>query len=514
MTIQMTVKTLLAAALTAASLAGCGKTPGTGVAVPEATAPSAQPTPAAAQPGPVAALPQTRVTELKPGAAPATFANSALLAVASGQARTDELRLAIGPVSGSGPALAYQTLSAGPPPSAGTDPAVALRRWEERFEKLEPRRRAGYAVQAASPLAVGDRETFWVIQRTSEDSVTDRAVTTRTVYAGQHCYVVVDEQLGTTLDERAREVGAEFDGAIYGTDTRLFGAPHPDAARGGDSKVTILISPAVGDYGRDGTLGYFTLRDMFSPADAPDEPVLAHSNSRFMLYMAANVVSKGRKQDYLGTIAHEFQHLISASHKVFGGARDQEEVWLNEGLSMYAMQANGYGLTSGASVVFRHVEQFLAQPSAYSLTEFERGPEGSAYGAVYLFATYLAERFGEGFLTELVASREIGEANLEARLAARGTSFEQVFRDWVAALLLDGRRVSDDPRFGFQTLDLTGTYGGKKLGGVSVEAVTVPRSGSVRMLPYSADFFALKGAGTYETALPQREGVGGWLIRP
>lgn len=496
---------LLSTGLALALLAGCGRTTGTDV-------PELDPTTRLSAAMHSVSLVMTRLTEIKPGANPTTFAgNRVVLAVASGQAQTDDVKLA---VSGTGAALADRPLLPSPGDPSEEDPEGALREWETQFADVQPK--ANYRVQATTPIAVGDRRTYWVIQKKVGKSVTDKQITARAVHVGPHCYVMVDEQVGDTLDERAREVGAAFDNSIYTTNTRLFGVPKPEAARTGDTKVTILISPVVGNYEREGTLGYFSLRDMFAPEDAPDIPALQQSNSRFMLYMAARIVRKGSKEEYLGTIAHEYQHLISASYKVFGGAKRQEALWLNEGLSMYAMQANGFGLTNGTKVVVNHVNNFLNRPSAYSLTQFQLGPKGSSYGAAYLFATYLAERFGEGFLTELVASKERDVANLEARLATRGTTFEQVFRDWVATLLLDGSKVSQDPKYEFRTLDLHGTYGGKKLSGVSLQAVSMPLSGTMKMLPYSAGFFLLEGegSGSYAMQLPHRTGLGGWLVTP
>lgn len=76
---------------------------------------------------------------------------------------------------------------------------------------------------------------------------------------------------------------------------------------------------------------------------------------------------------------------------------------------MYAMQANGYGLGSAETVLTDHVKGYLEQPAAYSLTDWDSDPDGSAYGAVYLFVTYLVDRYGEGILKELVDAPNVGE---------------------------------------------------------------------------------------------------------
>jgi hypothetical protein len=341
--------------------------------------------------------------------------------------------------------------------------------------------------------------------------VTEEAITARAVYIGAHCDVVVDTATGTAIDARARALGQAFDGRIWDTDTRLFGKPLPVGPRG--DRVTIVLSPVVGDGGRDTTLGYFTARDLFAPADAPDEPFLRHSNQGSYLYMADRVVARGREVDAHGTLAHEFQHLISATYKLYGKAGEQEAVWLNEALSMYAMAANGYGLPNDSRVIAAHVADYLAGPQRYSLTRWDLNPTQSAYGAAYLFATYMVERTGEDMLKALVAAEETGARNLDARLAERGLSFRQLFRDWVAATLLDGTGAAAP--HAYRTLDLHGTYAGRRLTGVATPAVTLPNAGRVPTLPYSASYLLLRGADggpfTLDVAGAGSQAVGAFL---
>jgi hypothetical protein len=220
---------------------------------------------------------------------------------------------------------------------------------------------------------------------------------------------------------------------------------------------------------------------------------LQHSNQGANLYMADRVVGNGQPIDYLGTLAHEFQHLISGTYKLYGPASRQEDVWLNESMSMYAMVANGYGLQDGSRVIASHVANYLAAPDRYSLTRWDLDPEQSAYGAGYLFMSYFVERAGEDALRALVSSSATGTANMDAVLAAKGLSFRQLFRDWTAATLLDGSGYGAP--YEYAGLDLHGTYAGRPFSGPAVAAVDLPNAGQVPTLPYSARYLLLRGSG-------------------
>lgn len=505
------------AALTLAVLAGCGKSP--------APVGAPVPTPAGPQPGSGASAPAPGrpASPAVPGAAPAALGwqdgltdiplalgagREAFLALATEQGQPGELRLSM---AADDPRAAFRTLSAEATAPSPADTTTALRRLDQRLDGLKPQPGAGYRLQAVAGRRLGDTETVWVIATSNGASVTEEAVTARAVYVGEHCDVLVDTATGSSIDARARALGQAFDQRIWATDTRLFGRPLPVGPRG--DRVTIVLSPVVGDGGRDTTLGYFTARDLFAPADAPDEPFLRHSNQGAYLYMADRVVARGREVDAHGTLAHEFQHLISATYKLYGKAGQQEAVWLNEALSMYAMAANGYGLPDDSRVIAAHVADYLAGPQRYSLTRWDLNPTQSAYGAAYLFATYMVERTGEDMLKALVAAEETGAANLDARLAERGLSFKQLFRDWVAATLLDGPGAQAP--YAYRTLDLHGTYAGRRLTGVAAPAVSLPNAGRVPTLPYSASYLLLRGADggpfTLDVAGAGSQAVGAFL---
>ena len=380
-----------------------------------------------------------------------------------------------------------------------------LRAWEAPLAGLKPKVEGTYALLEAPRYHLGDEEEFWVIADLAEGKSTEIQVPARAAYVGEHCYVFLDQQLPAgSLEARVDLIGRTFDEQIFPTDARLFGAPLAHGVNG-DPRITLLVSPVVGNYGKDSTIGYFTLRDLFAPGADPSNPVLKRSNQRLMLYVSPYVVARGQPADFLGTIAHELQHLINASQKLFRPRAQgrTEELWLDEGLAMFAMEANGYGLTGDGGVVYNHVAGYLADPGAYSLTDWRRNPAESAYGAAYLFTTYLVERFGEGILGELVASPQAGIPNLNGRLGSRGTSFKQVFDEWTLANLLDDTGLSADPRHQYRTFSLLGTYGGRKLRGLRLEGLALPGRATVDLKPHSARYFLLPqgAAGSMEVGL-------------
>jgi hypothetical protein len=389
-----------------------------------------------------------------------------------------------------------------------------LRSWEAPVRALRPARR--YHAAQAVGYNVGDEEKFWVIADMDGSRSGEIQVTAQAAYVGEHCYVFVDKAFDAD-DARVQLMGKTFDSQIFPTDSRLFGNPVASGVNG-DPKITLLVTPAVGNYGRDTTIGYFTVRDLFRPEDDPSLALLKHSNRRLMLYMSSYVVSRGQPADFLGTIAHEFEHLINASQRLFAtGAKTTEDVWLDEGLAMYAMEANGYGL-AGSGVVFSHVAAFQAQPERYSLTNWKINPDESAYGAVYLYTTYLVDRFGEGVLKKLVTSPSVGVANVQGVLGTFDTTFEQVFEDWTAANLFDHTGVTTDPRFNYHSINMLGTYSGRRLRGLSLDPVRVPNVGTMDIKPYSARYFYVPNAaaGAYNFALSSdaSQRFGGWVIAP
>jgi hypothetical protein len=160
---------------------------------------------------------------------------------------------------------------------------------------------------------------------------------------------------------------------------------------------------------------------LFSDGDEYPQAGSPASNEREMVYLGSDPGSSG----YNGLLAHELQHLVhwNADHN--------EEAWVNEGLSELAAEIVGGGTG--------HTGAALANPDT-QLNAWE--PLGGSniphYGMSHLFVRYLLDRHGgwEG-AAQLLKQPADGIAGIDAYLAPFGTTFGDVFADWVIANYLD-----------------------------------------------------------------------------
>jgi hypothetical protein len=159
---------------------------------------------------------------------------------------------------------------------------------------------------------------------------------------------------------------------------------------------------------------------------------------------------------YEGVFAHEYQHLLE------GYADRNEATWVNEGLSEYAMPATGYAdwTIPVTRVGFdSHVQCFLgwvSDPSPANPFSYPGGPENSLtiwgdqtddeseilcdYGAAGTFMGYLAQQYGEDFLSRLHTNRGNGLDGLQDLLDRRAGGVEagKVIDRWAAMVAIDG----------------------------------------------------------------------------
>jgi hypothetical protein len=175
--------------------------------------------------------------------------------------------------------------------------------------------------------------------------------TFRVLAVGSRSIVLADTAnppggFGTADYER---FAARFDTLIYPLDVDAFGAPSDIDANG---RVAILFTRAVNELTPENADsyvgGFFHPRDLFPRAGSPTVAVCETSNEGELVYMMVpdplgvvhgNKFSRGMV-DTLTTsvLAHELQHLINASRRMYvnTAAQEFEETWLNEGLSHIA----------------------------------------------------------------------------------------------------------------------------------------------------------------------------------
>lgn len=288
--------------------------------------------------------------------------------------------------------------------------------------------------QNVAQLALGDARSFFAIDFKTHEQYTVKA-TLRAV--GKFCYLFVEDSQWrrTVTAAHVESMRRAFDDAvpanpaqgIYQTETALFGPP-PDID--GDPRIYLLLLDI-----RDGAnAGSGFIAGFFSPIDQqrgvlqhPELGVPIRSNERDMIYIDTHPLDVGGREGH-GVLAHEFQHLIHWRHD-----RD-EETWVNEGCSDYAMFICGYSPQS-------HIAGFETTPYV-SLTSWPKGTlsQLAHYGAAYLWMLYLHEHYGDsGTIVAIVKNRGNGIIGINNALRSRGVlkTFSSIFADWKIANFLD-----------------------------------------------------------------------------
>jgi len=344
--------------------------------------------------------------------------------------------------------------------------------------------------------AVGDLMNLNVAQGCS--GATDvRAGRVRSI--GQHVIVVADttNPAGGFTTAQYDSIALEFDTLAYATDTTHFGRPTDLDT---NQRVVAFYTRAVNELSPPASsvvvLGFFTVRDLFSSAPTscprsnegemfymlvPDPTGVVNSNVRQMSYVRGNTV---------GTLAHEFQHLINGSRRVYlngewNGAL--EEVWLNEGLSHIAEELVFYrasgmsqrvniGLGTNAVNGVQASTRRVAAFNAYANPNFGRwaawlqrpdtsGPVKNvdalaSRGATWSFLRYAADRLNGGdpaLWSALVNTQQTGTANLSAALGV--ASVNDWVRDWIAANYADDAVSGIAPQYTHPSWNFRGIYG-------------------------------------------------------
>ena len=256
----------------------------------------------------------------------------------------------------------------------------------------------------------GRRDSFWLMDL-ARLRVYQRPFDLRLVSPRAYWYVEEGQSVRQADLERA---AATFEEEIY---------PRVSAAFGQEWKPGVDNDPhlAIIHASLQGVGGYFS-----SPDEYP-QSVYRYSNQREAIYI--NTSMPVGSPGYLGALAHELQHAIHWH------GDPTEATWVNEGLSELAVTVAGYRPES--------ISRYLQSPTV-SLTHWpldQLGANVSAnYGAASLFFHYLSDHYGDRKnLTRLVAEPANGIDGIDAYLKALGykVAFNDVFRDWVVANILD-----------------------------------------------------------------------------
>ena len=326
--------------------------------------------------------------------------------------------------------------------------SVKLARDNGWGEKMVPEARI-LKNEAVSPPELGDSRTFWVFafepfETLSGETVSGYYQLEATLQAiGDNSYIYVEKDNVTKVSAKAIEGLKEgFDKQIYPTNTKVFGDP-PDVD--GDSHIFILVLDIKDGFSGSGqpfVAGYYDSSNQYPNGSKLETEILKNSNEADMFYVDMNPADPDSIQT-LGTIAHEFEHMIHWNQDPF------EDVWLDEGLADLAIYLNGYSHPES------HVDSFLRAPETSLSDSFGQGL--NEYGAAYLFSLYLWEKYGgDATIKKLVSNESVGKEGIEETLAspdiAISETFADIFHDWKVANYLND--VSTDKRYGYTSIDL------------------------------------------------------------
>jgi len=284
----------------------------------------------------------------------------------------------------------------------------------------------------ATDHLVGSTETFWLVDLAETETYQSEF---ELVFVSPHAYWYVEKGLTVSLSGIERSA-ARFEEDIYPVVTRVFGSewtPGVDK----DPRLNILNARL------SSVAGYFSSTDEYPLAVRPK------SNEREIIYMNAFNVPPGRA-NYDQVLAHELQHAVHWN------ADASEDTWVNEGL---AELSSSIALRSTFSV-----RQFL-RGAPISLVNWPTASVGGIanYGAASLFMHFLTEHFGgRDNLRRLLAQPEDNIAGIDRYLEEIGYSerFEDVFRMWAAANILDGDIRDSDGILGYGDLQVVSAVSG------------------------------------------------------
>ena len=295
------------------------------------------------------------------------------------------------------------------------------------------------------------------------------------VAVSNRAIVVADDENptgGFTAAEYA-SIATTFDTLVDPLDRNAFGDP---SDIDGNSRVILFYTRTVNELtpsGSEGIVeGFFNPRDLFPTQSTPTLQGCAGSNFAEMFYLLVpdpsgtinnNVRTKAEvSQSSVAVVAHEYQHLINASRRLYvNDAEDFEEVWLNEGLSHIAEELLFYrtsGLVPRANIDPTAITASQARVDAFNqdqagnfgryLLFLQRPEQSSPYadndslsnrGAIWSFLRYAADRKAANDGTiwkDLVNSRVTGMTNLKLVF---GNDIMDQFRDWSMAVYTDDK---------------------------------------------------------------------------
>lgn len=335
----------------------------------------------------------------------------------------------------------------------------------------------------APVLPTGDTQSFWF---TNLATAQKEAVTAQLIYQNEAVAMWVAD--GVRLDLADAQQAADQLATVYFPQVRTFFGSENQPGIDNDARIHILHLPDI-----TGALGYFSGADTVSTAVNP------FSNQREMLYLNNGDAPVG-SEAYYSTIVHEFQHIIHHH-------QDQnEDAWLNEGLSELALHLAGFDLGRESDYVNQTDIQLTTLNQQQDVV-------GAHYASASLFTIYLYDRLGAEAIQQLTLSDLNGFASIEQIANQYNSNFDALFADWLVANYLNSHDKQAAP-YAYAQINLP-----------RISPTRLADSGQGAVHQYGADYYRLTGTapvtlaftGSQQTPLVSAEPSEGdtmWLSSP
>ncbi|MCP4548307.1 MAG: hypothetical protein GY835_17740 [bacterium] len=374
--------------------------------------------------------------------------------------------------------------------------------------------------------AVGERavETFHCLHNPTgytDDIANYTDVIATRVYANSVTEIWVDNTVlpAAWAEESyiAGHLGDQFNNSDYNVVTDAFGEV---TDIDGSGTVIILLSPLINSMANYLTEsggyvgGFFNLIDLdlfgiYEPSNS-GEIFYALVPDPTGQYSQFHHTVTGTMDALRSILAHEFQHMVNAGqrhHEDYGNQphTNTESLWLNEGLSHLAEDLCGYHDQNVARVgLYLHsgntAQTVMVMDETVGL-EPAVGNSLSQRGGAFLLCRYLEDRWPD-ITNRLSGSSYRGMANVAN---ASGEDFDEVYKQWMAAIYLDDRDLNGDgsaddlgPEYRFSSHNLRTEYlyapGDSDALAIYDLTFEVPALSST-LLPSSMDYITFRVAG-------------------
>jgi len=318
-------------------------------------------------------------------------------------------------------------------------------------------RDAARPAHQSSAAPVQSRQ-FFVLNTTTGSTAAASSFSTVTAqlkYTGTHVLIYADVDTlptGNFDGSDFRNFADKFDNTIRPSNTLHFGT---ESDVDGNGKVIILITPVINRLTPPNSQGFiggfFLLNDLFAAGAGANAGTTNHGEIFYMLaadpngdFVSGNKFSHAlASSEDIRTTAHEYQHLISFSERLFHFNRVFQVTWLEEGMAHIAEDLVGMNSSN-----VNRARLYLQDPGGVSL-ENNTAPLEQR-GGIYLFLRWLGDRFGNTIYRGIVQSQCTGRACIAA---VTGEDFYLTVADFFAALYLQGRGINTSSVYNFQSID-------------------------------------------------------------